>query len=169
MSLTMNNCVVLFLIHSIWEQVTNIGAHLRWIHFHNLRQAFTFDMPPKRATVLGAALQPLDTNQDALSLWEARSQKRKATSPTLQEEQLDQEIRDLEAIHQQVQKRRKCFGWLIFRRRLTTHLRRSVILLRKTRTEGLSTGSFVRRAHSTKTNGTTTFIKVTLLLMMLLP
>jgi hypothetical protein len=57
-------------------------------------------MPPKKATVLGDALQPLDTNQDALSLREARSQKRKATSPTLQEEQLDQEIRDLEAIHQ---------------------------------------------------------------------
>jgi hypothetical protein len=52
--------------------------------------------------VPGAALQPLDTNQDALSLREARSQNRKATSPTLQEEQLDQEIRDLEVIHQQV-------------------------------------------------------------------
>jgi hypothetical protein len=57
----------------------------------------------KKATAPGAALQPLDTNQDALSLREARSQKRKATSPTLHEEQLDQEIRDLEAIHQQVQ------------------------------------------------------------------
>jgi hypothetical protein len=55
----------------------------------------------------GAALQPLDTNQDALSLREARSQKRKATSPTLQEEQLDQEIRDLEAIHQQVQRKKE--------------------------------------------------------------
>jgi hypothetical protein len=52
-------------------------------------KASTFDMPPKKETVLGAALQPLDTNQDALSLWKARSQKRKATSLTLQEEQLD--------------------------------------------------------------------------------
>jgi hypothetical protein len=42
-----------------------------------------FDMPPKKATVPRAALQPLDTNQDALSLREARKQKRKATSPTL--------------------------------------------------------------------------------------
>jgi hypothetical protein len=33
-------------------------------------------------------------------LHEARSQKRKATSPTPQEEELDQEIRDLEATHQ---------------------------------------------------------------------
>ena len=57
--------------------------------------------------VLGAALQPLDTNQDALSLREARSQKRKATSRTLQEEQIDQEIRDLEAIHQQVQRKKE--------------------------------------------------------------
>jgi hypothetical protein len=40
-------------------------------------------MPPKKATVPGAALQPLDTNQDTLSLREARSQKRKATSLTL--------------------------------------------------------------------------------------
>jgi hypothetical protein len=69
-------------------------------------------MPPKKATVPGAALQPLDTNQDALSLREARSQKRKATSPTLHEEQLDQEIRDLEAIHQQVQRKKEKMLWL---------------------------------------------------------
>jgi hypothetical protein len=25
----------LFLTHSIWEQVPNIGAHLRWTHFHS--------------------------------------------------------------------------------------------------------------------------------------
>jgi hypothetical protein len=64
-------------------------------------------MPPKKATGLGAALQPLDRNQDALSLREARSQKRKATRPTLHEEQLDQEIKDLAAIHQQVQRKRE--------------------------------------------------------------
>jgi hypothetical protein len=63
-------------------------------------------MPPKKATAPGAALQPLDTNQETLSLREARSQKRKATNPTPQEEELDQEIRDLEAIHQQVQRKR---------------------------------------------------------------
>jgi hypothetical protein len=54
-------------------------------------------MPPKKSSGLGAALQPLNINQETLR--EARSQKRKATSPTPQEE-LDQEIRDLEAIHQ---------------------------------------------------------------------
>jgi hypothetical protein len=62
----------------------------------------TFVMPPKKASSgLGAAQQPLDVIQDTLR--EARAQKRKATSPTPQEEELDQEIRDLEAIHQQVQ------------------------------------------------------------------
>jgi hypothetical protein len=63
-------------------------------------------MPPKKTSSgLGAALQQLDINQDTLH--EARTQKRKATSPTPQEEELDQEIRDLEAIHQQVQRKRE--------------------------------------------------------------
>jgi hypothetical protein len=64
-------------------------------------------MLPKKTTVPGAALQPLDTNQGALSLREARNQKTKATSPTLQEEQIDQEIMDLEVIHQQVQRNKE--------------------------------------------------------------
>jgi hypothetical protein len=66
-------------------------------------------MLPKKTTAPGAAaLQPLDTNQETLSLREARSQKRKATSPTLQEEEeLDQEIRDMEIIHQQVQRKKE--------------------------------------------------------------
>jgi hypothetical protein len=62
-------------------------------------------MPPKKASGLGAALHSLDINQETLR--EARSQKRKATSPTPQEEELDQEIRDLEAIHQQVQRKKE--------------------------------------------------------------
>jgi hypothetical protein len=68
-------------------------------------KASTFVMPSKKITAPGAALQPLDTNQETLSLREARSQKRKATSPTFQEE-LDQEIRDMEIIHQQVQRKK---------------------------------------------------------------
>jgi hypothetical protein len=43
-------------------------------------------MSPKKTTAPGAALQPLDTNQETLSLQEARSQRRKATSPTPEEE-----------------------------------------------------------------------------------
>jgi hypothetical protein len=62
-------------------------------------------MPPKKSLALGAALQPLDVNQETLC--EARSQKRKAASPTHQEEELDQEIRDLKAVHQQVQRKKE--------------------------------------------------------------
>jgi hypothetical protein len=62
-------------------------------------------MPPKKASGLGAALQPLDVNQETLH--EARNQKRKATSPMPQEEELDQEIRDLEVINQQVQRKKE--------------------------------------------------------------
>jgi hypothetical protein len=65
-------------------------------------------MSPKKIAAPGAAaLQPLDTNQETLSLREAWSQKRKATSPTLQEEELDKEIRDMEIIHQQVQRKKE--------------------------------------------------------------
>jgi hypothetical protein len=72
----------------------------------HLLQVVTFVMPPKEiSSGLGAALQPLDVNQDTLH--EARTQKRKATSPTPQEEELDQEIRDVEAIHQQVERKRE--------------------------------------------------------------
>jgi hypothetical protein len=64
-------------------------------------------MPPKKAIVPGAALAPLDINHEGIPLREARNQKRKATSPTPQEEEMDQEIRDLEVIHQQVQRKRE--------------------------------------------------------------
>jgi hypothetical protein len=70
-------------------------------------KASTFVIPPKKTAVPGAALQPLDTNQETISLREAGSQKRKATSPTLQEEELDQEIRNLDVIHQQVQRKKE--------------------------------------------------------------
>jgi hypothetical protein len=62
-------------------------------------------MSPKKASGQGAALQPLDVNQETLR--KARTQKRKATSPTPQEEEPDQEIRDLKAIHEQVQRKKE--------------------------------------------------------------
>jgi hypothetical protein len=68
-------------------------------------------MPPKKASATGvAAREPLDPNQETLSLRESRSQKRKATSPTPQEDELDQEIRNMEMLHQQVQKKKE--KWL---------------------------------------------------------
>ena len=41
-------CVALFLILSIWEQVPNIGAHLRWTHFHFWADGFV--QQPRRST-----------------------------------------------------------------------------------------------------------------------
>jgi hypothetical protein len=80
----------------------------------HLRQAVTFFMPPKKTSSgQGAARQSLDVNQDTLR--EARTQKRKATSPTPQEEELDQEIRDLKAIHQQVERKRENVSSFRFR------------------------------------------------------
>jgi len=65
-------------------------------------------MAPKKASATGAAaLQPLDPNQETVSLREARNQKRKAVSPTIQEDELDQEIRDMEMLHQQVQRKKE--------------------------------------------------------------
>jgi hypothetical protein len=69
-------------------------------------------MPPKKAIAPVAAIAPLDINQEGLPLREARNQKRKAISPTPQEEGLDQEIRDLEAIHQHVERKREKMLWL---------------------------------------------------------
>jgi hypothetical protein len=57
-------------------------------------------MPLKKTTTIGVVLAPVDTNQDGILLREARSQKRKATCPTPQDEELDQEISNLKAIHQ---------------------------------------------------------------------
>jgi hypothetical protein len=65
-------------------------------------------MLPKEASATGAAaLQSLDPNQETLSLREARSQKRKANSPMPQEDNLDQEIRNMEMLHQQVQRKKE--------------------------------------------------------------
>jgi hypothetical protein len=65
-------------------------------------------MAPKKASATGAAaLQPLDPNQETLSLQEAQGQKRKVASPMPQEDELDQEIRDMEMLHQQVQKKKE--------------------------------------------------------------
>jgi hypothetical protein len=65
-------------------------------------------MPPKKASATGAAtLQPLDPNQDVLSLREARSQKRKTTNPMPPEDDLDQEIQNLEMLHQQVERKKE--------------------------------------------------------------
>jgi hypothetical protein len=71
-------------------------------------------MSPKKASATGAAtLQPLDPNRDVLSLREARTQKRKATSPMPPEDDLDQEIQNLEMLHQQVQRKKEKMARLV--------------------------------------------------------
>lgn len=65
-------------------------------------------MPPEKATSTGVVLTPLDTNQgDETLIQEARIMKRKAISPEPQDDKLDHEIKNLEAIHQEVEKRRE--------------------------------------------------------------
>jgi hypothetical protein len=65
-------------------------------------------MPPKKIVAPGAALQPLDTNQETLSLSPRGSKPEEKGHPSnIQEEELDQEIRDMEIIHQQVQRKKE--------------------------------------------------------------
>jgi hypothetical protein len=136
----------------------------------HLQQASTFVMSPKKTTVLGAALQPLDTNQETISLREARSQKKKGTSPTPQEEELDQEIRDLEAIHRQVQKKmEKMLRLADLQKKIDEAAKEMCILLRMIETEGPNTGSVDKKVQSMMMNGMVTFTMAILLLMMLLP
>jgi hypothetical protein len=84
--------------------VTNIGAHLLCTHFHNLRQSNNLcHVAEEDSSARGCTATTGHKPGDDLS---SRSQKRKATSSTLQEEELDQEIRNLEVIHQQVQRKK---------------------------------------------------------------
>jgi hypothetical protein len=65
----------------------------------------TFVMPPKKSSALGLHCSHWTSTKKHYAKLEAK--KRKATSPTSQESELDQEIRDLEAIHQQVQRKKE--------------------------------------------------------------
>jgi hypothetical protein len=129
----------------------------------------TFIMPPKKTMVPGAILDPLDTNRDGIFLREARSQKRNVASPTPQDEELDQEISNLEAIHQQVEKRRgKCFDCLSCKRRLTKQLKRCDTSCMILSTKGISNAkeTFDRKAPTTKTCGMKILTMTILFLMM---
>jgi hypothetical protein len=65
-------------------------------------------MSPKKAITTGSFLRTLDTNQgDKALLREVRNQKRKAINPEPQHQEFNQEINNLEAIHQQLEKHRE--------------------------------------------------------------
>jgi hypothetical protein len=83
MSLIFNNCVALFVIHG--PTLASTSGELKRPPSTPGACATTFVMPPKKAIAPGAALAPLDINQEGLPLREARHQKRKVISPTPQE------------------------------------------------------------------------------------
>jgi hypothetical protein len=62
-------------------------------------------MPLKKTMATSSILAPLDPNQgnEALIREARNNKKKKATSPTPREEELDEEINNLKLIHQQVE------------------------------------------------------------------
>jgi hypothetical protein len=68
----------------------------------------TYTMPPKKAASISSILAPIDPNKGNKALIrEERNQKNKSISSPPREEELDEEISNLEAIHHQVEKRRE--------------------------------------------------------------
>jgi hypothetical protein len=131
-------------------------------------------MPPKKITAPGAALQPLDTNQETLSLSLSLSERLRARRerPPVQHFRRSWTRRSgtwKSSTNRCKGKRRRWLGWPIFKGRLMKLLRKCVILLKMIKTEGPNIGSFVKRAYSTKKDGTMILIMIPLLLMMLLP
>jgi hypothetical protein len=127
-------------------------------------------MPPKKASATGAAaLQPLDPNLETLSLREARSQKRKATRPTPQEDDLDQGIRNMEMLHQQVQRKKEKMARLADLQRQIDEASEEVRhLAQDEQNRRPSTKSFTKMASSTKMTGMRTSTMEILPLTMLL-
>jgi hypothetical protein len=129
-------------------------------------------MPPKKITAPGAAaLQPLDTNQETLSLSE-RLEARRERPPVQHSRRRSWTKRSgtwKSSINKSQGRRRRWLGWPIFKGRSTKLLKKCVILLKMTKTEGPNTGSFVKKVYSTKMDGVMILIMIPLLLMMLLP
>jgi hypothetical protein len=75
----------------------------------------------------------------------------------------------MEMLHQQVQRKKEKMARLAdLQRQIDEPLKKFAILLKMSRTDGLSTESFIRRASSTKMTGMKISIMEILLLMMLL-
>jgi hypothetical protein len=129
-------------------------------------------MPSKKITAPGAAaLQPLDTNQETLSLSERLEARRER--PPVQHFRRRSWTKRSEtwksSINKCKGKRRRWLGWPIFKGESMKLLRKCVILLKMTKTEGPIIGSFVKRAYSTKMDDMMILIMIPLLLIMLLP
>jgi hypothetical protein len=127
-------------------------------------------MPPKKASMIGAAtLQPLDPNQDVVSLREARSQKRKAISPTPPEDDLDQEIQKMEMLHQQVQRKEKMARLADLQKQIDEASEELRHLTQDDQNQRPRAESFIKRVSTTRMTGMKISITEILLLMMLLP
>jgi hypothetical protein len=113
-------------------------------------------MPPKKiATPGAAALPPLDTNQETLSLFgrlEARRER-----PLVQHSRRRSWTKRSGTWKSSINKckgrRRTWLGWPILKGRSTKLVKKCVILLKMNKTEGPNTGSFVRKAYSTRMDG----------------
>jgi ABC-type Fe3+-citrate transport system substrate-binding protein len=93
-------------------------------------------MSPKNATATDSVLRTLATNQgDKALLREARNQKRMAISLKAQDQELDQEINNLEAIHQQLEKCREMVLHLSkLQKKIDEAIEKCATLKRRTRT-----------------------------------
>jgi hypothetical protein len=83
---------------------------------------------------------------------------------------LDQEIRDMEIIHQQVQRKKEKMAWLAdLQRKIDEDIEEVRHLAQDDQDQRPQHRSFVKRAYSTKMDGMMIVIMIPLLLMMLLP
>jgi hypothetical protein len=67
------------------------------------------------------------------------------------------------------ERKRRWRDWLIFKERSTKPLKKYVIFFKMNKIEGPNTGSFIKKAYSTRMDGMMILIMMPLLLMMLLP
>jgi hypothetical protein len=115
-------------------------------------KALIFVMPPKKITAPGAAaLQPLDTNQETLSLSE-RLEARRERPPVQRSRRRSWTKKSgtwKSSINKCKGRRRRWLGWPIFKGRSTKLLKKCAILLKMTKTEDPKIGSFIKRAYST--------------------
>jgi hypothetical protein len=126
-------------------------------------------MPPKKITAPGAAtLQPLDTNQETLSLSLSERLEARRERPPVQHSRRRRSWTKKSgtwksSINKCKGRRRRWLGWPIFKGRSTKLLKKCVILLKMTKTEGPNIGSFVKRAYSMKMDGMMILIMIPLL------
>jgi hypothetical protein len=133
--------------------------------FDHVWQASTFVMPPKKTAGPGATLQPLDVNQETLR--QARTGRLPAQH--LRRRNWTKKLGTLKLSTNRFKIReRKCFSLPISRKRLMRPPKKCAISPRRTKTEGLIIGSFVKRIHTMMMNGMVIFIMEILLSMMLL-